>query len=54
MTKIFIISIISIISLSCESKKESCIRRYIDEQGYSYEQAKEMCDEAENDSYGRE
>jgi len=54
MKKIFIYSVILIVLLSCESKKESCIRRYVNEQGYSYEQAKEMCDEAESDTYGRE
>lgn len=50
MKKIIIVLIIYLTLNSCESKKDSCIRRLVDEQGYSYKDAKEICDEGESDS----
>jgi hypothetical protein len=35
---------------SCESSYEKCKRYYIDEEGYSYDEACDQCD-AEEDSY---
>jgi hypothetical protein len=48
-----LIILLVILSTSCESKRDSCIRRYIDEQGYTYEDACEACDEAEENSIRR-
>lgn len=50
MKKISIVLLIMTVLYSCESQKDSCIRRLVDEQGYSYDDACEYCDEMENDS----
>lgn len=39
-----------IVLLSCESNKDKCVRRLIDEKGYNYDDACEACEEMANDS----
>jgi hypothetical protein len=36
--------------LACQSRYEKCKKHYIDEEGYSYEEACDQCD-AEEDAY---
>jgi hypothetical protein len=38
---------------SCKSKTETCIQRLIDEEGYSYEEACDECDEMREDAEAR-
>lgn len=41
---------LAIVLSSCESRYEKCLRHYIDEEGYSYDEACDQCD-AEEDAY---
>ena len=34
--------------ISCQSRYEKCKQHYIDEEGYSYEEACDQCDEEED------
>ena len=52
MKNLLILWLISSMFYSCESKKDSCIRRLVDEQGYSYKDACENCDEMRNNFEG--
>lgn len=33
-----------ILTVSCESEHDKCMRHYIDKEGYSYDEAKDQCD----------
>jgi hypothetical protein len=44
MKKITLIALL-LIACSCESNRDRCIRKLVDEQGYSYNDACEQCDE---------
>jgi hypothetical protein len=47
----YIITLFLVIVLfGCESRYEKCLRHYIDEEGYSYDEACDQCD-AEEDAY---
>lgn len=50
MKKLTVIVMLTLLS-SCESKMDKCIKEYVDEKGYSYEDACEICKEMEEDSY---
>ena len=52
--KISITTLILLLSLtSCKSNTENCIQSLMDEEGYSYEEACDECEEAKIDSETR-
>lgn len=53
MKKIFFAFIVLATFNSCKSKTESCIQSLMDEEGYTYEQACDECEEARIDSEAR-
>lgn len=49
MKKIILMIIIICSLSSCESKRDKCIRRLVDEESYSYNDACEVCDDMATD-----
>jgi hypothetical protein len=53
MKKIFM-AFITIIALnSCKTEKESCIERLVNEEGYTYDEACDECEQLKEDSEAR-
>lgn len=53
MKKIFLIALVSTTLNSCKTKTESCIQRLIDEEGYTYDEACDECEQMREDSEAR-
>jgi hypothetical protein len=53
MKKLFLILILLASFNSCKSKTESCIESLMNEEGYSYEEACDECEQAREDSEAR-
>ena len=53
MKKIIIAFVLITTFNSCKSKTESCIEGLMDEEGYSYEDACDECEQAREDSEAR-
>ena len=53
MKKIFLGLILLATFNSCKSRTESCIQSLVDEEGYTYEQACDECEQARLDSEAR-
>ena len=48
-----IISVFSLVLHSCKDKNKECIKCYMEEEGYSYDDAVDACNDAEIDSQVR-
>ncbi len=53
MKNIFFILFMTTLLTSCKSKTESCIERLIDEEGYTYDEACDECEEMRLESEAR-
>jgi hypothetical protein len=53
MRKITLIFVLTVTLSSCKSKTEDCIQSLMDEEGYTYEEACDECEEARIDSETR-
>ncbi len=54
MKRINILLVIMVLILgvtACTNRRDNCIERYIEEDGYTFDEAAEMCDEAMYDNY---
>jgi hypothetical protein len=50
MRKIILASVLIATFISCKSKTESCVEGLMDEEGYTYEEACDECEQARIDS----
>ena len=53
MKRVLLILVFAIFCISCESKRDSCIKAFMEEKDYSYEDACEACDDAATDAQSR-
>ena len=49
----FVLAITLLSLSSCESAEDKCRKHYIDKEGYSYDEACELCEDAYNESRAR-
>ena len=50
MKKIFYILILFTVFISCKSQRDECVKKLVDKEGYSYDEACKECDQMESDS----
>ena len=51
LTLIFVANSLSLLQ-SCVNRRDNCIEYYIEEEGYSFDEAAEMCDDAQIEPRG--